>query len=84
MNEILIGNISHLGNPDTFDKRILVLILKVGPRHWIQSRHYKIMNILLLKTSVQANTDIFKMSALFLWLAEFSVTHRSHERMWLW
>lgn len=33
MNEILIGNISRLGNPDTFDKRILVLILKVGPQH---------------------------------------------------
>lgn len=33
MNEILIGNISHLGNPDTFEKRILVLILKVSPHH---------------------------------------------------
>lgn len=32
MNEILIGNISHLGNPDTFDKIMPVLILKVGHR----------------------------------------------------
>lgn len=33
MNEILIGNISHLVNPDTFDKRNFALILKVGPWH---------------------------------------------------
>lgn len=33
MNEILIGNISHLGNPDTFDKRILALILEVDSKH---------------------------------------------------
>lgn len=34
MNEILIGNISHLGNPDNFDKRILVLILKLKFKSW--------------------------------------------------
>lgn len=82
MNEILIGNVSHLGSSETFDRRILAGVLEAAPRRWMWSAQYKTSNVLLLQTSAPATRNTFYMSAVFQWLTESSLTPRSQERTW--